>query len=176
MINGYVEHAREITRPGDCARRYAASRNLAIGRESCFVVTAAGLAILAASEIVVSSRGGDAGAAASLLPRWDAAERLLILGGRVVKQYLVPSPNQQAVLAAFQEEGWPRSIDDPLPFMPGRRPKERLHATIRCLNANQQNRLVRFRGNGTGEAVLWEPIAASAPARNATRLRLRRAA
>ena len=80
----------------------------------------------------------------------------------MVKRFRLPASNQEAVLSTFEEEGWPPSIDDPLPFMSKQRCKERLHATIRHLNANHQNRLIRFRGNGTGEAVLWEPIAAPA--------------
>ena len=84
--------------------------------------------------------------------------------------------NQQAILVAFEEEGWPRSIDDPLPYIPTKRlNKERLHATIRCLNANQANRLLRFRGDGTGERVLWEPIAASVSDRPPARPPLRAA-
>ena len=101
---------------------------------------------------------------------------MLLFNGNVVKGFRLPAGNQEAVLSTFEEQGWPPSIDDPLPYVRGRRPKARLHATIRCLNANQENRLLRFRGNGTGEAVLWEPIAAAAVASPATTLRSPRAA
>jgi hypothetical protein len=80
----------------------------------------------------------------------------------VVKRFRLPACNQEAVLSMFEDEGWPPAIDDPLPFRPEQEAKERLHVTIRHLNANHQNQLIRFRGNGTGEAVLWEPIAPSA--------------
>ena len=33
----------------------------------------------------------------------------------IVKRYRVPAPNQELILAAFEEEGWPQLIDDPLP-------------------------------------------------------------
>jgi hypothetical protein len=192
--NGYVEHGREITRPGDPARRYEAARNLAFSGETCFVATEAGLAILGAStaragtlavvsppDVCSTSKSaeavaGDGRTLGGFAPRWDAISRSLTLGGRIVKRYRVPSPNQQAILAAFEEEGWPRAIDDPLPYAAGHRPKERLHATIRCLNANQAEQLLRFRGDGTGERVLWEPMVASIPSCPAAEPRLRRAA
>jgi hypothetical protein len=109
------------------------------------------------------------------VPCWDCKLRRLLFGGRVVKQFRLPAGNQAAVLAAFETENWPPSIDDPLPFLPKQRSKRRLHETIRHLNANHQNQLIRFRGNGTGEAVLWEPIAASAADRPTVTLGLRRA-
>ena len=92
------------------------------------------------------------------VPHWDQAMRILRVGERVVKQYRVPSPNQEAVLTVFQEEGWPPRIDDPLSPVPDGFPKDRLRDTIRYLNKGQKNRLIRFRGDGTGEGVLWEPI------------------
>ena len=75
-----------------------------------------------------------------------------------MKQYRVPAPNQEAVLSAFLEEGWPRRIDDPLPPKGDVAPKTRLHDTIKWLNRNQQERLLRFLGDGTGQGVLWELI------------------
>ena len=74
-----------------------------------------------------------------------------------MKQFRVPSSNQEAVLVAFQREGWPACIADPLPPTASQLAKIRLHDTIKCLNAKQENRLVRFRGNGMGNGVLWEP-------------------
>ena len=35
-----------------------------------------------------------------------------------MKQFKVPSPTQESILAAFEEEGWPAAIDDPLPPQP----------------------------------------------------------
>ncbi len=64
--------------------------------------------------------------------------------------------NQETVLAAFEEEGWPRRIDDPLPPRGALVPKYRLHFTIQCLNQGQLSQLIRFFGDGTGEGVCWE--------------------
>jgi hypothetical protein len=93
---------------------------------------------------------------ANATPQWDPATRVLRVGRRIVKQFRVPSPNQEKVLVVFQEEGWPPRIDDPLTPVPDGCPKDRLRDTIRYLNKGQENRLIRFRGDGTGEGVVWE--------------------
>ena len=36
--------------------------------------------------------------------------------------------------------------------------KRRLNDTIKCLNRGQVYRLLHFRGDGTGEGVLWEVV------------------
>jgi hypothetical protein len=43
-----------------------------------------------------------------------------------------------------------------LPHSPHIEPRERLHNTIRALNRHHRHSLLRFRGDGTGEGVLWE--------------------
>ena len=87
---------------------------------------------------------------------WDRNRRVLRMDGCVVKQFKVPSPSQETVLAAFEEEGWPPAIDDPLPPQPEQDPKCRLRRTIQKLNANQKHPLLRFRGDGSGQRILWE--------------------
>ncbi len=78
------------------------------------------------------------------------------MGAAVVKQYKVPAPNQERVLAAFEEEGWPVHIDDPLPPSNDQDPKRRLHDTINSLNRNQKRSLLRFIGDGSGQGLRWE--------------------
>src|SRR5262249_26296993 len=78
------------------------------------------------------------------------------LWGMVVKRYRVPARNQELILSAFEEEGWPEHIDDPLPVRYDIDPRMRLHDAIHRLNGRQINRLVRFKGNGTGTGVFWE--------------------
>jgi hypothetical protein len=58
------------------------------------------------------------------------------------------------ILKAFQEEGWPVRIDDPLPFQKGIDSKSRLRDTVKALNRSQQ--VLRFHLDGTGEGVRWE--------------------
>jgi hypothetical protein len=90
-------------------------------------------------------------------PHWDADLRELRVNGDLVKRFKLPCPNQELVLAAFEEDRWPPRIDDPLPPAPNRDPKRRLHDTINSLNRNQKTPLMRFLGDGTGQGVLWKP-------------------
>ena len=91
-------------------------------------------------------------------PHWDALARELRMNGHLVKRFKWPAANQETLLAAFQEEGWSRRIDDPLPPKPDLLPSTRLSETIKRLNGKQKNALIRFRGDGTGEGVTWELI------------------
>jgi hypothetical protein len=148
---GYILHAYEVTKVDDATRRFLFPKNLAFSERSCFLAalpeTAPGLKIPNIDATDFSDSCG---------PRWDAEDRTLYVGSLVVKEYRVRSPNQEAVLAAFEEEGWPHYIDDPLSPAGEQSPKQRLRDTIKCLNANQKNRILRFRGDGTGERVRWE--------------------
>lgn len=92
-------------------------------------------------------------------PFWDPLRREFRVGNQVVKRFKLPSANQETLLMAFQEEGWPPRIDDPLPPRPNQDSKMRLHNAIKGLNRHQKCRLVRFMGDGTGEGVLWERAA-----------------
>ena len=98
--------------------------------------------------------------AARDFPLWDAARQELRVGDSLVKQFRLPAPNQGRILMAFEEEGWPSRIDDPLPPQPDLDPKRRLHDTIKSLNRNQKHRLLRFKGDGQGLGILWEFIPA----------------
>ncbi|GAB5516276.1 MAG: hypothetical protein Rhob2KO_40010 [Rhodopirellula baltica] len=91
-----------------------------------------------------------------LKPCWDAERHELTFRGKIVKRFRWPATNQEVVLTAFQEESWPSRIDDPLPGTDDLEPKRRLSDTIKCLNRNQQFSLLRFRGDGTGEGIIWD--------------------
>ena len=90
-----------------------------------------------------------------LMPRWDAQRRTLFLGEVVVKAFRQPAPVQETILAAFEEEGWPEHIDDPLPPLPGLSPKDRLNHAIRNLNRAMNDQIIRFRGDGRGTGLFW---------------------
>jgi hypothetical protein len=91
-----------------------------------------------------------------LTPRYDAEERLLSWGQHALKSYRQPSGNQETILLAAEEMGWPRVFDDPLPRPRAGNPKVRLHDAIKKLNRNQETPLVHFKGDGTGTRVGWE--------------------
>ena len=157
---GYVEHACEVTGPRHTARRFRPEASLAFSMRTRFILSQTGQ--LATAEIAdgreVLPRLARITADDDDSPHWDANARVLSVGGRAVKEYHVPSRNQEAVLAAFEEEGWPRIIDDPLVPADEQHPQHRLRETIKSLNASQKLRLIRFRGDGTGRRVFWEPV------------------
>jgi hypothetical protein len=93
-----------------------------------------------------------------LVPKWDAQRHELFFHDQIVKRFRWPAENQEAVLNAFEEEGWPSRIDDPIPQQSEMDPKRRLADTIKCLNRNHHSAILRFRGDGTGEGVLWDLI------------------
>lgn len=167
---GYVAHGCEVTAARDSRRTFQSRRNLAFSQQSCFVLTSAGVLYTAnvlrrsaaPMSLLATSKGGDEAVGDVLQPQWDDAQRVLRIGPSEIKRYRVPAPTQEAVLAAFQEEGWPRHIDDPLSPQSGQDSKCRLHDTIKRLNRHHQQRLLRFFGDGTGEGVCWELVDSAA--------------
>jgi hypothetical protein len=96
--------------------------------------------------------------APTVLPEWDPKRQVLKYGGKVVKGFHQKSSNQVLVLAAFQELGWPHHMDDPLVPVKGIDPKHRLRFTIWRLNNHQENRLIKFLGDGTGQGIRWKHV------------------
>ena len=92
------------------------------------------------------------------LPLWNGKE--LWFMDRVVKRFRRPARNQLTVLAVFQEEGWPKRIDNPIPANENCDAQSRLHDTIKSLNRNHipDPSPIRFRGDGTGTGVVWEKL------------------
>ena len=169
LLRGYAEHAKETTIPGDFERTFRALAPTAFPPDTCLVLSAAGAATIRASaEYPLAPASSNAspnspsrerpGSHDKILPEWDATRRELRYRGQVIKRYRVPAANQALILSAFQEDGWPDCIDDPLPPDGEQDPKHRLSATIKSLNRNQLVSLIRFHGNGNGVQVYWEPI------------------
>jgi hypothetical protein len=158
---GYARQAVETTQAiGPGGRQFQVVDNLVFPSRSCLVLSETGIRFAlqsshqgaATSPIEITSATS---APPATGPQWDARTRVLRLGGVVVKHFKVPAGNQELVLSAFQEEGWPKTIDDPLPPVDGIDAKRRLHDTINRLNRNQKQRMMRFSGNGNGRAVCW---------------------
>ncbi|MEM6468178.1 MAG: hypothetical protein AAF802_01320 [Planctomycetota bacterium] len=173
VSKGYAEHANEVTSAGDEARRFVDGGRLAFGKQTCFTITAAGLSIAEhgprpsqrfSAAPPASTEGGSilnrslTSRAPVARPSWDGERHELSVLGKIVKRFKHPSPNQELVLEAFEEERWPSRIDDPIPQHPDLCPKRRLNDTIKSLNNSQRNNLIRFMGDGTGRGVLWDLI------------------
>jgi hypothetical protein len=167
LAQGYAEIAVEITTADDSRRRFRPVRSFAFLPGTCFVLTPAGEARLRAAQSETQRVPGASPRlplVAEEQPRWLPHTRTVFLGHRLVKQFRVPAANQEQVLNAFQEEGWPDRILDPLPPLGDQDPKRRLGDTIRALNHHQVEPLLRFHGDGTGEGVLWEQVLPGATA------------
>lgn len=181
-LKGFIGHGRELTIPGEASRTFRQGGALKIGKRTCFVLTEAGqqyartLAAAAATSTdspaawPPAPRHDDRSEAhlleakvsptilPAVLPTWDRDRQQLRVGKIIVKEFKVPAPNQEAILAVFQEENWPPRIDDPLSPEPDVEPKRRLHDTITSLNRNQKEPLIRFLGDGSGQGARWEYI------------------
>jgi hypothetical protein len=188
---GLVECGFELTLVGDERRSFRHCSNLKLTKRTCLVLTSAGVvaaggqapveALHERVSTVVDSPERSAHrpvsfpeiiAAAGISepkPLWDRDRQQLRLGNVIVKQFKVPAANQEAILAAFQEESWPVRIDDPLPPKPDQEPKRRLHDTINSLNRNQKRSLIRFLGDGSGEGVRWEFVSSGGEGDNLPR-------
>lgn len=94
-------------------------------------------------------------AESNVRPSWDKARRILNFAGTVIKRFNWPARNQELILAAFEEMGWPERIDDPLPITDGISQKDRLHDTIKCLNRKRLFKSIRFTGDGSGQGICW---------------------
>lgn len=163
----FVEHAREVTTFRSKARRFRPSSKLAFAKRTCFVLTPLGIAKACSQKHVDSDpapvevfpldqpyrsqklRG---------LPVWNGVRRELFYDGQIIRQFKRRAVNQELILAAFQEENWPRRIDDPLTPQLCQDSKSRLHDTIKCLNRGLDMELLHFCGDGTGKGVVWQPI------------------
>jgi hypothetical protein len=88
-------------------------------------------------------------------PRWDRVTRELWFAGAVVLRFRRGARNQQRALDAFEEQGWPPAIGDPLPRQRRVKARERLRDTVRHLNARLEGEALHFRADAEGQAVFW---------------------
>ena len=165
LAKGFVQHGDETSVYRDAHRSFAPSDGFNFLATTCFVLTEKG-AVFVSHVMNATPAPGDATsllvpvqiakhASTLLLPLWDPLRRQLSLGDVIVKRFAVPARNQQLILSAFQEEGWPQHIDDPLPGNDKGTCKARLHDAINRLNGKQLDPSIRFHGNGHGNGVFW---------------------
>jgi hypothetical protein len=171
LCSGFIEAAIEETQPRSKRRAFRPLLNLGFPARTCVVMTENGMqfareVLESATPFVSPTLNGEGNGhhtdVRSNHPCWDADRRVFHLGGIVVKQFKVPAPNQETILSAFQEEGWPPRIDSPLSPRPGEDAVRRLNDSISRLNRNQRHRSIRFRSDGKGEGICWEPLSLGA--------------
>lgn len=93
-------------------------------------------------------------AQADMRPKYDAERRALMLDGVVLLSFRQPAKNQQALLVAFQEEGWPEYLYDPLP---GSRVNavKRLQDAVFALNGTLETEALRRAELSAGDCAAY---------------------
>jgi hypothetical protein len=169
---GLVEHQREVTLDNDNGRAFRPNGDLTFPAATCFILTAAGIAVANGSSPAAAAASTSSHPVAEhvsvtanhnlsdkpMVPTWDSERRALRINGMMVKRFKSTAANQETILTAFEEESWPHRIDDPLSPQPNQDTKRRLADTIKGLNRKQKHALIRFHGDGTGEGVTWELV------------------
>ena len=160
IYSGLIEHRPETTRQGSLKRTFEKNMDIMLSNRSCFMITHQGIRTLV-GWMSAGHKGAGSPAMAverdrQQTPVWDSGRRELRLGDRLVKLFRWPAQNQEAILNAFQQQGWPARIADPLPADSKVCAKRRLHDTIKCLNRRRTEKLIKFRGDGTGRGVKLE--------------------
>jgi hypothetical protein len=166
LYQGFLVHRVETTRPEAKRRSFRPVANPGLSERSCFVLTEAGVQFACHTGVQTEKGPGqDRGAALNPTadgdggrkrPCWDRERRELRVGSHVVKRFTQPALSQETILAALEEEGWPFSIDDPLPPRPETNPKARLHSAVNNLNRSQKPPRVQFRTCRNGEGICWD--------------------
>ena len=177
LARGYVESAMKTSPEARESQLFETSRPLGVP-QTRFVLTKAGAALTvrilsptlksarclpslngqAQPSAAVSSQPAVEQSCINPKPSWDRDRKVLYFSEWIIKQFRWLAVNQETVLMAFEEDGWPTRIDDPLPRRVNQDPKQRLHDTIKCLNRNHSKRVIRFNGDGTGEGIRWSYV------------------
>lgn len=167
LLRNYASLAKEITAPSDVTRQFRPLPFTALARGAHLMLTDAGAAEFSRRLTLRQSAPAEESPnepravpeSHPRRPHWDAGRRELLVGTTVVKRFRVPAPNQELILQAFEEDGWPFHIDDPLPPVTDIDSQQRLRATIKSLNRSQSVALIRFHANGGGQVIYWDMVA-----------------
>jgi hypothetical protein len=158
----YVEHAHETTQPSHERRCFRRGGPALFVAETCFALTPQGALVARQARplpATIPDCGGawtqPAGAAYAGQPRWDGARRALCLGQVVIKRFGGRPGNQERLLDALEEDGWPRTLDDPLPGDDGIDAPDRLRNTVKDLNRGLRGQALRFHIINNGTGISW---------------------
>jgi hypothetical protein len=156
---GYVEYA---DLPASSPRRKGLNRTATYRQHPagpCFVLTDLGVDAARAAGTPRKPLAQPEGAVGPELPVWDGSAGELRYLGQLVKRFRKATSNQRAVLEAFQGEGWPEQLADPLPNDPAVSRKCRLQDTIKNLNRDHHRQLLRFYTPEGGGGIAWKRLA-----------------
>ncbi len=160
---GFVNHAREVTAYGDDGREFRSTGDLTFHENTCVILTDSGVRKAQSLQVLTVVRPSFPRSEPAdprlqtPKPSWNSMTRELKFDGKLVKRFKWHAENQELILDAFEEEGWPVVIHDPLPPKHDQDCKLRVQETIKALNRHHDTAgLIRFRGNGTADGVRWE--------------------
>jgi hypothetical protein len=117
-----------------------------------FLLTARSMALV--SRMAAPGSGEANPAAVRCCPCWARQPRQLLVSTVVVKVLLSTASTEMALLDAFEKEGWPRLLSNPL-IGPRRVRTRKLREGARNLSCCQRCRLLAFRVVG-GECLIWD--------------------
>jgi hypothetical protein len=152
ICGGLAKHLVECTQFRAMHRRFRRPRGMRLQVESCFVLSDLGISV--ARGLVSGGRPSVPFVEAAVTPIWDTNRRELHVGDILVKRFRQPAPNQETILAAFQEDGWPPRIDNPIAGAGDVESQDRLHNAVKKLN-HQINTVLHFSSDGRGDGVIW---------------------
>ncbi len=123
---GLVDFAYDVSLPGETVRQFRRAQNLVYSETLCMILSRSGIKDMEAwfrsrplpgpctvPEVIEPGATADP-PTIQRIPHWDRDRQELRVGRVVVKRFKAPAANQETILAAFDEEGWPPRIDDPL--------------------------------------------------------------
>jgi hypothetical protein len=163
-----VEYAVEITKADSFERTFRRLRRLTFSRRLCFILSPPGALwaeeLVRLAEMHVAREATQAGAqalhtqvptsAAIVSPSWDRNRLELRWGSTVVKRLTVPSRDAEVLLAAFEESGWPKQLQNPLGDSVASG-VERLLSAVEILN-RQRRRLIHFELQPDELKIAWK--------------------
>ena len=168
LVERATRSMHEVTRSADPDRKFARGINTRFSPDTRFLLTDAGRCLAGGNPseptlIRLTPQPGSMTPAPAVsgtpdAPKWNSNVGVLSFARGSSSVFLAPARNQEIILSAFEEEGWPPRIDDPLPPSRNVEPKRRLHDTIKWLNRDQEARVLAFLGDGTGEGVRWRSL------------------
>lgn len=153
----YLEHTSEAEQAAKVRGIVHPFTPQQLSANFCFLLTNEGLAV--ARGLGRRASDGPPPMVLAQLPHWNAEEQCLSFAGQVVKQFQQPAPNQELVLATFQECGWAFRVDNPFPRGGPVDWLEQLHNVICRLNSAQKHALfhLQFGYDNEGKRIHWQP-------------------
>jgi hypothetical protein len=151
-----IEQGSETTKAG---RHTVHRTSKGVTPKSRFILTKSGLVLANECARITGEIEMDIDKPRATRPQWSRElGELRYYRNLLVKGYHHGrAPNQEALLDTFQTRGWPRTIQNPFSAKGDVDWVQRLKDATKGLNHHQVTPLIRFRGDGSGEACMWEP-------------------